>query len=244
MTSAARDAPALEPGDVLARTWGLYRSHWRHLVTVAAVVYVPLGGLTGLLTIVGWPGLLAANVLNLAGLFLVQGAVVTIVADVRDGRRDLGVGETLAAAGRRLVPVAAAGILATLGILLGLLLLIVPGLVLLTWWLVISPVIILEGASIPAAFARSRALVHGHAWAVFGVVVLTLLVLLALGLAVGLALAPLSEGLRGFLTAAVGNSLAAPFAGVAWTLTYFRLREIARAGTADADGTPDYTRTS
>ncbi len=222
----------MDPGDILRRTWDLYRSHLRHLVTIAAVVYVPMGVIAALLVMTGWPGVVAANVLNTAALFLVQGAVVTTVADVRDGRRDLGVVETLATAGRRLVPVALAGVLATLGILLGLLLLIVPGLILLTWWLVIS------------SFGRSRALVHGHAWPVFGVVVLTLLVLLALGLAVGIVLSPLDEALRGFLVTAIGNSLAAPFAGVAWTLTYFRLRDLEAGREGLRDGERDYTPAS
>lgn len=234
----------MDPGDILRRTWDLYRSHLRHLVTIAAVVYVPMGVIAALLAMTGWPGVVAANVLNTAALFLVQGAVVTTVADVRDGRRDLGVVETLATAGRRLVPVAVAGVLATLGILLGLLLLIVPGLILLTWWLVISPVILLESSDVGASFGRSRALVHGHAWPVFGVVVLTLLVLLALGLAVGIVLSPLDEALRGFLVTAIGNSLAAPFAGVAWTLTYFRLRDLEAGREGLRDGERDYTPAS
>lgn len=221
----------MDPADILRRTWELYRTHARHLITIAAVVYLPLGAITAVMTLAGWPGALGANVLNVAGLFLVQGAVVTTVADVRDGRRDLGLGATLEVAGRHLVPVAIAGVLATLGIIGGLLLLIVPGLVLLTWWLVVPPVIILESSGVAGSFGRSRALVRGTAWPVFGVVVLTLLVLLALGLVVSLALAPLDDSLRGFLVTAIGNSLAAPFAGVAWTLTYFGLREI-----EDADG--------
>jgi hypothetical protein len=66
---------------------------------------------------------------------------------------------------------------------------------------------------------------------VFGVLVLTLLIVLALGLVIALILAPLdSDSWRTLLGQAVGNSLAAPFAGVAWTLTYFRLRELEEAG--------------
>ena len=42
-------------------------------------------------------------------------------------------------------------------------------------------------------------------------------------------LQPLEETLRGFLASVLGNSLAAPFAAVAWTLTYFRLRAIESA---------------
>ena len=219
----------MEPGDIIRRTWELYRAHPRHLVGIAAVVFVPLGGVSGLLALLGWPGILAANILNLAAIFLVQGALVKAVEDVRDGWVDLGIAETFGHARARLLPLAIAGILATIGIVAGLILLIVPGLVLLTWWLFVSPAIMLEHRSVLDAFRRSRALVRGSAWPVFGVVVLTLLVLLALGLVLGIVLAPLDGAWRGFIASAAGNSLAAPFAAVAWTLTYFRLRELEQA---------------
>jgi hypothetical protein len=218
----------MDPGDILRRTWDLYRAHWLHFVAIAAVIYVPLGAVSALLALGGWPGILAANILNVAAIFLVQGALVKAVQDVRENRRELGVMETLRHAGGRLVVLAAAGLLATLGILVGLTLLVVPGLVLLTWWLVLSPVIMLESCGVGHAFGRSRELVRGSAWPVFGVVVLTMLVLLAFSLALGIAFTPLGGAVRGFFLAAVGNSLAAPFAAVAWTLTYFRLRDLER----------------
>ena len=60
--------------------------------------------------------------------------------------------------------------------------------------------------------------------------VLTLLIILALSSVIALALLPLSsDSWRALSARRVGNSLAAPFAAVAWTLTYFRLREIEEA---------------
>jgi hypothetical protein len=225
----------MDPGDILRRTWMLYRAHWRHFVAIAAVVYVPLGAVSAALALGGWSGILAANILNLAAIFPVQGALVKAVEDVRDGRRELSVADTLRHAGGRLVVLAAAGILAALGILAGLALLIVPGLVLLTWWIVLSPVIVLESCGVADGFRRSRALVRGNGWPVFGVVVLTLLVLLAFSLALAVVLTPLGGVARGFLQAAIGQSVAAPFAAVAWTLTYFRLRDLERQrGLAEA----------
>jgi hypothetical protein len=216
----------MDPGDIIRRTWALYRGHAGHLIGIAAVVFIPLGAVIGALGLLDWPGLVAASVLNFAATFLVQGALVKAVEDVRDGRVDLGVAETFGHAGARLLPLAAAGLLATIGIVVGLALLIIPGLVLLTWWLVLSPVIMLEGRSVLDAFGRSRALVRGWAWPVFGVVVLTLLVLLAMSLVLEIVLSPLDGVLRGFLLAAIGSSITAPFAAVAWTLTYFRLRDL------------------
>ena len=46
--------PHIATGDILRETWELYRANWRHLITIAAVVYVPLGGISALLALGGW----------------------------------------------------------------------------------------------------------------------------------------------------------------------------------------------
>ena len=63
----------------------------------------------------------------------------------------------------RLPALIVAGILAGLGIALGLVLLIVPGLFLLTIWSLIVPSIVVEGKSAGESFGRSRELVAGTA---------------------------------------------------------------------------------
>jgi hypothetical protein len=215
----------MDPGEILRDTARLYRAHWRPLVTIAAAVYVPVAAVAAL---VGgtWPGFVVATLLNVAAIFLVQGAVTVAVARIREGAEEIDLSATLARAAERLLPLTVAGVLATLGIVLGMLALVVPGLVLLTWWVVVSPVIVLEDPAVGPAFGRSRRLVHGHAWPAFGVVVLTLVALLALNVALALALSPLHPAAAAFLTTVIGSTLAAPFAGVAWTLTYFRLRAL------------------
>jgi hypothetical protein len=217
----------MEPGDIMGRTWALYRAHPGYLIGIAAVVFVPLGVIGGVLAGLGWPGLLVANLLSLAAIFLVQGALVKAVEDVRDGRVDLGIAGSFGHAGGRLVALAGAGVLAIIGICIGLALVIIPGLVLLTWWLVVSPVIMIEHRPVLESFGRSRQLVQGSGWPVFGIAVLTLLVILLVGFVLALALSPIdSDSWKTLIGQAVTNSLAAPFAAVAWTLTYFRLREI------------------
>jgi hypothetical protein len=61
--------------------------------------------------------------------------------------------------------------IAGIGIFFGFVLLIVPGLVLLTWWAVISPVVMLEDRSGTDALGRSRELVRGEGWTVFGLLI-------------------------------------------------------------------------
>ena len=88
-----------------------------------------------------------------------QGALVYAVEDVRDGRIDSSIGELFERVRPYLGTLIISGILAGLGIAVGLVLLIVPGLILLTWWCLIVPVIVLEGRQVGEAFTRSRELV-------------------------------------------------------------------------------------
>jgi hypothetical protein len=76
-------------------------------------------------------------------------------------------------------------LLAGLGVVLGLVMLLVPGLILLTWWAVIAPVVMLEGRSGTSALGRSRELVSGNGWTVFGLIVATSLITVIGGNVIG-----------------------------------------------------------
>ena len=76
--------------------------------------------------------------------------------------------QTVQAAVPYLLPVAAAGILAAIGITIGLVLIIVPGLILLTFWCLIVPFIVIGDAGPIDAFGKSMRTVRGYAWNVFG----------------------------------------------------------------------------
>ncbi len=208
----------------------MYRAHWRHLLPISFAVYATIAVVGALLVLVlTWLGALIAALISLVGLFWVQGALVKAVEDVRDGRADLSLTETLAQVRPRLVSIVVAGVLAGIGIFLGLLLLIAPGLVLLTWWFLIIPVIVLEGTSAGEAFGRSRELVRGYGWSVFGTIVLTFLLLLAFGIVLGLVLSPIADWLQNFVSNIVSGTLTAPFIALVWTLLYFRLRQVKAA---------------
>lgn len=223
---------------VIGEAWGLYRAHWRHLLPIALVVYVTVAVANAVLVAtLTWLGSLLGAVVSLVGLFLLQGALVTAIDDIRDGRADLRMGETFGRVRPQLGAIVVAGLLAGLGIGVGLLLFIVPGLVLMTLWVLIIPVVVLERTSAGAAFGRSRELVRGHGWNVFGVIVLTILVLIGFGIVLGIvgsALSPLADWLRSFLSFVISGTLTAPFVALVWTLLYFRLREAKEPATATA----------
>jgi hypothetical protein len=219
----------MRAGEVIGEAWDAYKAHFTHLIPIAFVVYVLIALLTLLLVVLlGFVGAFVGFFVGIAGVFWLQGALVVAVADVRDGRADLSLGETLSRVKPKLNTLALAGILAALGVGIGLLLLVVPGLILWTWWLVIVPVIMLEGTGVTDAFGRSRELVRGHGWSVFGVLVLTILILIAVDIVFRLIAAGLDDVVIALLLDIASRTLTAPFIALAWTLTYYRLRGVER----------------
>jgi hypothetical protein len=216
----------MNPTDgVIREALDLYKKHFVHLFLVAFVIYAGIAILSAVASAIG--GVLVIVVLPLAiiGLFLVQAALVEAVTDIRDGRVDMTVGETLSRGASRIGPVAGAGILAGIGIAIGLVLFIIPGLILLTWWSVIVPVIVIEGRGVLDSFSRSRQLVRGHDFQVFGVIVLEILLLIVAGIVLGIILAALPSGVQSFISNIISGSITGPFSALITTLLYFRLKE-------------------
>jgi hypothetical protein len=210
---------------VIKEAWGLYKTHWQHLLALSFAVYVAVALIGALLAAtLTWLGVILAALVSLVALFWLQASLVKAVDDVRDGRADLSLGETFSAAREHLSAVLVAGILAAIGITIGLILLIVPGLILLTWWCLIIPTIVLENRSAGESFSRSRELVRGHAWSVFGVILLVVLLLIGFQIVLSIILTPLADWLQSFVSQIVSGTLTAPFTAIVLTLLYFRLR--------------------
>lgn len=224
---------------VLGEAWGMFKAHWRHLVTIALVVYlaVALVNLV-LVALLTWVGAILGAIISLVALFWVQGALVRAVEDIRDGRADMTLGETFERVRPQLPAIIVGGLLAGLGIALGLVLLIVPGLILLTLWILIIPVIVLEGRSAGESFGRSRELVRGYGWSVFGVIVLTILVVIAFNIVLSILLLPVSDWLQSFISNVVIGTVVTPFVVLTWTTLYYRLKA-AKEAPADVPATPD-----
>jgi hypothetical protein len=217
----------LQAGAVIGKAWETYKAHWRHLLPIAFVVYVLISLLILLLgALLGWFGALVGSLVSIAGIFWLQGALVLAIDDVRDGRADLSITETLDRVSPRLGTLALAGLLAGIAIGLGLLLLIVPGLYLLTIWLVIIPAIVLEGCGVSESFGRSQELVRGYGWSVFGVIVLTVLIFIGVAIVFGVLDGVLDSRWASFALNIVLQTLTAPFLALAWTTTYYDLRDL------------------
>jgi hypothetical protein len=228
-------------GEVLGEAWSLYKRFlWQFFVT-ALVVFAVLDLLSALAAAASGDSVLAglfwgliAAVISVVGYFWVQGALVELVQDVRDGRADRTIAETYAVVRPRLPALIVAGVLAAIGIGIGLLLIIVPGLFLLTIWSMLVPVIVLEGRSAGESFTRSREVVRGNGWSVFGLIVVTFLLVLIVSAVIRLVFSPLPDFLDAWLGSLVAHSFTIPFVAAALTTAYFRLTAPAVAATPPA----------
>ena len=216
----------MQPGAIVREAWELYKAHWRTFVPLALIVYIVLGLITLVFALLlGWLGAIIGALASIVGTFWLQGALVEAVQDVRDGKQDLSIGEMFQRVQPRLPALIVAGILAGLGIALGLILLIVPGLFLLTIWSLIVPTIVLEGKSAGESFGRSRELVRGNGWSVFGVIVITIGAVIVASIIVSLLTFWLPDGVDEFARSLISNTVVVPFIACAWTLMYFALAQ-------------------
>jgi hypothetical protein len=217
-------------GGALGEGWNLYKRFLGRFFLTAAIVFAVLDLLSALADRAGNSGTgsgvlfgIVGALVAIIGYFWVQAALVETVNDVRDGRADRSIGETYAAVRPRLGAATIGGILAAIGIAIGFVLLIVPGLYLLTIWSMLIPVIVIERRSAGEAFSRSREIVRGHGWSVFGLLLVTFLIVgIAEGL-IRLVFKPLPDFLDVWLGSLVAHSLTVPFAAAALTTAYFQL---------------------
>jgi hypothetical protein len=209
---------------VLTEAWQMYRRYAAHLLFIAFVIYLAAAIVAAVLDLPGGlvGGLLAA-IAELLAAFLLQAALVKAVQDVRDGRADMSLSDTVSAATPYIWPVAIASVLAGIAIAVGLALVIIPGLILLTIWAVIIPVIVLERSGPLASFGRSWQLVRGRAWHVFATLVLVFLILLVVDFLFALVFSALPVLWRSGLSTILSGTLVAPFLALVVTLVYYRL---------------------
>jgi Membrane domain of glycerophosphoryl diester phosphodiesterase len=227
-------------GGILSQAFELYQRFFVRFFLTAAAVFLVVSLLSAIAAdaradaddaVAGfWSlvGLIAA----LVGSLWVQGALTATVADVRDGRADEGIEATYRRVRPAIVPLLLAGLLAGLGIALGLVLLIVPGLFLLTRWVLVTPVVVLERLGPTDALRRSWQLVKGSGWTVFGVIVVTVLLAFLAQVLFIAVFVFLPAFFRNWVGGVVANSLITPFLALAWTLMYFHLRDTAPAASA------------
>lgn len=233
-------AKRIAVGEVIGETFSIYGQNLGALLGSAIVVFIVIGLVAGVLQSAGGLilGLLAAA-LRLAGHALYTGFVVKLVQDVRDGRRDEGVGDLFSAASPFILPLIGFGILFGLGVTIGFILLIVPGLILITFWSVGAPAIVVEGIGPVDAFGRSWRLVRGNAWPVFGALLVVLLIVIGIGVVLAAIANPIGNGEAStWIASIISTTITAPIFSIAVTVLYFDLAGGVAPGAASPAAAP------
>jgi hypothetical protein len=231
-------------GQTLSKIFRAYRHQASVLLPGALIVFLPVAIINALIRTnavrgggVGIIFSLIAILIQLVAIYLFQGMVVQLVRDIQDGRRDSSIGQLFQSAVPVLGTLILAGILAGFGITIGFILLIIPGLFLLTIWALIAPVIVVERTGVGGAFSRSRELVRDNGWRVFAV----LAILFVIQFVATLILTAISVALsRSVVGAAVAQLIAyvliAPLSALAAATMYFELGRIKEAAPAASAG--------
>ncbi len=223
----------VDVGGVIRRVFDIYVDQASVLMPAAAVVFVFTGIIAALLVAASPALALIAVVIDLVATTLFTGMVVELVADVQDGKRDASPGQLLQAATPVLGQLILVGIVAGIGIVIGFVLIIVPGLILITIWSVAAPVVVLERPGVFAALRRSRELVRGNGWQVFGVILVLYILVAAVSLIIEGAAQSAGSGV-GIVVRVVVGVLTAPLTALAASVLYFELRGAA-AGAGPSD---------
>ena len=225
---------SIDIGSVISRTFGIYADQASVLLPAAAVVFVVVGIIDAVLVAIAPVLLLIGFILSLVAVTLFTGMVVELVADVQDGRRDATVGQLLNAATPVLGQLILVGILAGIGITIGFILIIIPGLILITIWSVAAPVVVLERPGAVKALGRSRELVKGNGWQVFGVIVV-LVIGVGIVSAIIESIGDSGGTAAGIVVRVIVEILTAPISALAASVLYFELRGSTTSGAPEPD---------
>ncbi len=223
----------LEVGAVIRRVWSIYVDQAPVLMPAAAVVFVFTGILSAVLAHAGGGAGLLALVIVLVATTLFTGMVVELVADVQDGRRDATPGQLLRAATPVLWTLIAVALVVGCLTAIGIVLLVVPGLIALTVWSVAAPVVVLERPPGLKAMRRSRELVAGNGWVVFGVILVLGVAVGAVSLAIEIAAESAGTG-AGIVARVVLGVLTAPLSALAAAVLYFELLRVRHEGVPES----------
>ena len=177
MTSGAGGGP-FRVGAAMTKAFGVFRAGFLKFIVLTAIPLAPVlavdilatrmpdgaqGGLSALSTALQYLlGALATGTCLYGAFQIMRGKPFTI-------------GESLSAAGGRLVGLIGAELVSALMTAIGLALLVAPGLMIACALYVALPALMVEKVGPLAALRRSRALTYGHRWAILGVLALFLL---------------------------------------------------------------------
>jgi hypothetical protein len=212
--------------DVLSEAFAVYRRLFRRSVVVAGLIFAVVALAQALAATTGTAiTLLVSLLLSLVGGLLVQGALVEVVRDLHEGREPAAVNAYYDRTRGRLGTLVGASLMYGLGVFLGLILLIVPGLIAVARWSLTIPLVMIEGRGWRDAFRRSSELVRGQTGRVLLLVAVANIITTVVSAAVGSVFGFIPGFLGTWVGAAIAGAVAVPYEAHVLIVLYYRLTE-------------------
>jgi uncharacterized membrane protein len=227
-------------GPIFGRAWKVYVADFVKFTAVALVITLPQ-------LFYGKPDADVASAATFFALIVVGiifntvGQAVVLYGAFQTMRgRPFVMGQATQRGLSRFFPIIGIAILATLGIMIGMLLLIVPGIMLALRWSVAVPACVVENQGPLTAMRRSAELTRGHRWKIFGMFLLVLVIVLVVSLIVGLIIGvatgfvAVATGSAGVLVASkvgswIGQAIYTAYGNIVLVMLYHDLR-VAKEG--------------
>jgi uncharacterized membrane protein len=176
-------------GPIFGRAWSVYMSNFVKFSVIALVIALPQlltgdshdAAASASVESSAWKlvAFIIGMILNTIG----QAVILYGAFQVMRGRVMM-LGEAARRGLSRFWSIIGLAILATLGIIVGTLLFIVPGIMLAIRWSVALPACVVENMGPLAAMRRSAQLTKGHRWKIFGVFILILIIVVIVAMVV------------------------------------------------------------
>jgi hypothetical protein len=183
-------------GSAVSKAFEVFSRNAVPFSLVGIVVWLPIGLITYLTLNLpqNQRALWSGGATLLGGLLQLVVVAAILHATFQDMRgRPVRLGESIQRGLRRFFPLIGGGILVGLGVLLGFVLLVVPGLILFTRWYVFAPVCVVEQKGPLSSMKRSAELTKGNRWKLFAIyIILILAATLVGGVIIRLVLATMS----------------------------------------------------
>jgi len=220
-------------GRVFDRTSSVYTRNFLIFTLVPLVAYLPslllptradgMAYQNG-----GWMIALLAIILTVMLGLLSQ--AILVYGSFQDMRgKQVDIGESFNVGIGRLVPILGLTILEGLCIMVGFMLLFVPGLILITMWFVAVPICIVERRGPWQSLVRSGELTKGHRWKIFGIVLVLYLVSAIVGYILTSVLTAIGGTVLAMIATLLWNGVWGAFFAIFVVVTYYELR-VAKEG--------------
>jgi hypothetical protein len=213
---------SIDPRSVIHRSVNIYFDRASTLLPMAAVVFGITGVLDAILVAAG-PGFVYLSfIVSDIAIALFTGLVVELVADAQGGRRDSSARSLVLTLAPTLPELLLVGLIVGIGIFVGFILIVIPGVILATLWSVAAPVVVLERPGNLRALRRSRELVRGDGLNVFYVILVMVFLVGIVGSGIDLAASSMGTGL-GVAVRIIVEIFTAPLSALAAVVLYFDL---------------------